>query len=223
MAATGVTSVVLVDDHPVVLDGVVEFLRKAPEFDVVAECRNGQHGLEALRQFRPAIAVLDFSLPDMDGLELLDVIAAENLATRTLFFSAAPTDGQVAKALAGGAFGVVLKDVRLDELRHALNEVSEGRSLPLSGFVRAAIERERQRVARANMIHQLLTERERQILMLAASALSNKEIGNKLELVEGTVKIHVHNIYRKLGIGSRTALIDLVDECREKLKNEAQA
>ena len=73
------------------------------------------------------------------------------------------------------------------------------------------------------MIHQLLTERERQILMLAASALSNKEIGNKLELVEGTVKIHVHNIYRKLGIGSRTALIDLVDECREKLKNEAQA
>ena len=59
--------------------------------------------------------------------------------------------------------------------------------------------------------------------MLAASALSNKEIGNKLELVEGTVKIHVHNIYRKRGIGSRTALIDLVDECREKLKIEAQA
>ena len=72
------------------------------------------------------------------------------------------------------------------------------------------------------MIHQLLTELERQILMLAASALSNKEIGNKLELVEGTVKIHVHNIYRKPASAAGRHC-DLVDECREKLKNEAQA
>jgi DNA-binding NarL/FixJ family response regulator len=217
MATAGIASIVLVDDHPVVLDGVVEFLRKVPEFDVVAECRDGQRGLEALRQFRPAIALLDFSLPDMDGLELLGAVVAENLATRTLFFSAAPTDGQIANALSGGAYGVLLKDARLDELRHALNEVSEGRALPLSGFVRAAVERERQRAARAELIQKLLTGREKEILMLAASALSNKEIGNKLDLVEGTVKLHVHNIYRKLGIGSRTALIDLVEECREQL------
>jgi two-component system nitrate/nitrite response regulator NarL len=217
MAATGPASIVLVDDHPVVLDGVVEFLRKAPEFDVVAECRDGQRGLEALRQFRPAIALLDFSLPDMDGLELLAAISSENLATRSLFFSAAPTDGQIAKALAGGAYGVLLKDVRLDELRHALNEVAEGKVLPLSDLVRAAVERERQRAARAELIQKLLTEREKEILMLAAAALSNKEIGNKLDLVEGTVKLHVHNIYRKLGIGSRTALIELVEECRGQL------
>jgi two-component system nitrate/nitrite response regulator NarL len=79
------------------------------------------------------------------------------------------------------------------------------------------MQRQTQRLARANFVRQTLTAREIEILMLAAAALSNKEIGTKLQLVEGTVKLHLHSIYRKLGLSSRTGLIELVNECREQL------
>ena len=214
---TGRVRIIIVDDHPVVREGVVEFLRRSPEFEVVAACADGPSAIEALQQFRPELALLDFMLPGKSGLEVFEQLLNSKSAIRVVFFSASATDTQIWTAIQKGAHGVLLKETPLQELLEALKAVAAGDSLQPSAYVREAMERQTQRLARADFVRQTLTPRELEILMLAASGLSNKEIGTKLQLAEGTVKLHLHSVYRKLGIGSRMALIELVDECREQL------
>jgi two-component system, NarL family, nitrate/nitrite response regulator NarL len=213
-------SIVIVDDHPVVRDGVADYLRNASEFRISATCRDANDGLDEIRRLKPDLALIDFQMPGLDGLSLFRKMKAENLATKVLFFSSAPTDAQISTAVETGASGILLKDVPMEELLLALKHVAAGGSLTYPPFVREAIQRNQQRLARASFIRQTLTVREMEILMLAAAALSNKEIGTKLGVVEGTIKLHLHSIYRKLGIGSRVALIELVNECREQLATD---
>ena len=218
------TSVVIADRHPVVLQGLIKVLEAQSDFAVVACCGDGTSCLEAIRSLRPEIAILDISMSGLNGLEILAIASSENLPTRLVFFTAAIESDELAMAAVGGAYGVILKDVASEILLQSLRQVADGqRLLPLLSFDEAP--RLRMKNAISENALTVLTDRERQIMRLVSEGLSNKAIGRRLNIADGTIKQHLHHIYQKLEIDNRTVLaalaISLPD--RSALLEEDQA
>ena len=210
-------SIVVADDHPVVLHGLADLLRANSDMNVVALCSDGATALEAVRKWSPNVAVLDILMPGLTGLDVLERIVADGLATKVVFLTATASDAQLVRAVSDGAQGIVLKEEALSELVQCIRAVAEGRVwLPLA-VINAALEREAKRRSKSQILTQLLTIRERQVVLLVADGLSNKEVGRRLQVSEGTVKIHLHNIYQKLQVNNRTALAALAIAHRDDL------
>ena len=199
-------SVVIADHHPVVLQGLTNILGAASGFKVVACCSDGTDCIEAIRSLVPDIAILDISLPGLTGLEILTIANSESLPTRMVFFTASVEDRELIVSAAAGAYGVILKDVAPEILVQSLREIADGqRLLPLP-----TVPREQGNVANTENVLTVLTERERQIMRLVSGGLSNKEIGRRLNITDGTIKQHLHHIYQKLEISNRTVLAAFV-------------
>jgi RNA polymerase sigma factor (sigma-70 family) len=210
-------SIVVADDHPFVLHGVADVLRANSDMDVVAVCNDGATALEAIRNCSPDVAVLDIAMPQLTGLDVLASVATDNLATKVVLLAATATDEQIVRAIARGVQGIVLKEEALTELVRCIRAVAEGcKWLPMD-LVDAALERETKRRSTSQRLTELLTTRERQIVLLVADGLSNKEVGRQLDVSEGTVKIHLHNIYQKLHVNNRTTLAALAIAHRAEL------
>jgi two-component system, NarL family, nitrate/nitrite response regulator NarL len=202
-------SVVIADRHPVVLQGLTNVLRPESGFKVVASCVDGPNCIEAIRSLVPDIAILDISLPGLSGLEILSVANSEGLSTRLVFFTASVEDHELVTSAAAGAYGVILKDVAVEILVQSLRQVADGqRLLPLPPSDQA-VSREQRNIAITENVLTVLTGRERQIMRLVSEGLSNKEIGRRLNIVDGTIKVHLHNIFQKLEISNRTVLAAL--------------
>ena len=210
-------SIVVADDHPAVLHGLADVLRSNPDMNVVALCSDGATALEAIRKWSPNVAVLDIAMPGLSGLDVLASITADGLATKVVILTATASDAQLLRAIAAGAQGIVLKEEALTELVRCIRTVAEGHPWLPSAVVNAAIERETGRRLASERLTQSLTTRERQIVLLVAEGLSNKMVGRRLELSEGTVKIHLHNIYQKLQVNNRTTLAALAIAYRDEL------
>jgi len=193
-------NIVIADRYPVVLCGLKSILRAENGFSVVASCCDGAKAMQAIRDFAPDIALLDIFMPDPTGLEILAVTTSERLCTRVVFLTASVGDLELVAAAACGAYGVVTKDATPEMLLDFLRQVAGGQVLPLA-LLGAEHRREQERCART-----MLTERERQIMKSVSEGLSNKQVGRRLNLSEGTVKVHLHHIYQKLAIKNRTAL-----------------
>lgn len=200
-------SVVVADDHPVVLQGLVSLLRSCPDFNVVAECRDGRAAVKAIEQFAPSVAVLDIAMPSLTGLEVLQTIAGFGSKTRVVFLTATATESQIVTAISRGAKGVLHKEIAAEELTKCIREVAQGRQW-LSQSVADLVARFAQRTP-LPAHGESLSVREKEVMQLASTGLSNKQIGRTLNLSEGTVKIHLHNIYQKLGVPNRTSLTAL--------------
>jgi DNA-binding NarL/FixJ family response regulator len=185
--------------------------------NVVAACDDGASALEAIRKCSPNVAVIDVTMPGLSGLDVLASITADALATKVVILTATATDGQLLRAIAGGARGVILKEEALTELVQCVRAVAEGRPWLPSALVNAALERETGRRLASEHLTRSLTTRERQIILLIAEGLSNKAVGRRLDLSEGTVKIHLHNIYQKLHVSNRTTLAALAITHRDEL------
>jgi two-component system, NarL family, nitrate/nitrite response regulator NarL len=199
-------SVALANDHPLILLGVAELLRSHQDIEVVAACINGRTVLQVIRQMAPTVAVLDFFIPDLNGLEVLANMSAERSATRAVFLTATATNRQLLNAVSSGAKGIVFKEMVLDELVQCIRIVAAGREWLPQSLVDAALEREATRQSVSKRLVRSLTCRERQIVLLLAEGLSNKEMSRRLGLREGTVKIHLHNVYAKVVVHNLTAL-----------------
>ena len=210
-------SIVVADDHPVVLHGVAGVLRSNFDMKVVAVCSDGATALEAIRKWSPDVAVLDILMPGLSGIDVLARLAADGLATKVVLLTATANDEQIARAIAGRAQGIVLKEAALTDLVDCIRTVAEGRQWLPMALVNAALERETKRRLTSQRVTQLLTVRERQVVLLIADGLANKEIGRRLELSEGTIKIHLHNIYQKLHVNNRTTLAALAIAHRAEL------
>lgn len=202
----GQISLVLADDHPFLLEGIARVLGAEPGLSVVAKCKDGVEGLGAIRQLKPDIAVLDIAMPGLTGLEVLQVVNKEQLATRVIFLTANATDLNIFTLIENGASGLLLKDAAVAELVTCIKQVSNGSKYLPKELISAAIERETGKRTELRHIEEL-SSREREILFLLGEGLPNKEIAYRLGLAEGTVRIHMHNIYQKTGIPSRMALI----------------
>jgi DNA-binding NarL/FixJ family response regulator len=203
------TSVVIADSHPVILQGLTSVLGARSGFKVVACCSDGPKCVEAIRSLTPDIAILDASMPGLTGLEILAIVNSENLATKLVFFTASDDDRELVTSATAGVYGVIPKDVSLELLLQSLRQIADGQRLfPLLPTDKA-IPLERANLAMTEGVLTVLTERERQIMSLVSEGLSNKEIGRRLNITDGTIKVHLHHIFQKLEITNRTLLATL--------------
>jgi RNA polymerase sigma factor (sigma-70 family) len=211
--------VILADDHPVFLSGLRALLQTDPMFEVVDSCPDGKAALQAILVSKPDLAVLDVSMPGCTGVEVLAELGSRSLSTRVILLTASAGDHEIVEAVARGAYGLMLKDAAADTLLECMRSVSVGRRWLPSDLVEAAVEREEGKRAKVSQLDNALTAREREIVTLVAEGQSNKEIARQLGLTDGTVKIHLHNIYRKLEVSNRTSLTALALTYRNRLPN----
>ena len=204
--------VVLVDDHPIVLQGLEHLLARQPDMEVAAACSTVQDGLAAARS-RPDIVLLDLRMPQGGGLALIDAIAAERIETKTVVLTAAISDEEVAQALQKGAAGLVLKESSPDQLLECVRRVHAGeRWLDPEAMTRVATAASSPEPGDDRAAS--LTAREREVVRMIASGLRNRDIGERLSISENTVKVHLHNIYEKLGVEGRMELLLLAQELK---------
>jgi two-component system nitrate/nitrite response regulator NarL len=202
--------VVIADRHPVVVHGLMSLLGAESDFTVVASCSDGNKCIQAIRDLSPHIALLDIFMPGLTGLDILAAVTSERLSTRIVFLTATAEDRELIVAAARGAYGVVLKEAAPEVLVHCLRKVAAGERL--FPFTNNDLTSEHERPissATPENVLTVLTERERQIVRLVSEGLSNKEVGRQLNISDGTIKVHLHNIYQKLAISNRTALAAL--------------
>ena len=146
------------------------------------------------------------SMPGLTGLEILSIVNSEGISTRVVFLSASVEDSELVKSAAAGAYGVILKDAALEFLVKSLQQVADGqRLLPLPSSDQ--VSREQSAVTENALT--VLTDREHQIMCLVSEGLSNKEISRRLNISDGTIKVHLHHIFQKLEISNRTVLAAL--------------
>jgi DNA-binding NarL/FixJ family response regulator len=197
--------VVLADDHPIVLAGLETVLHEAKDIKLLARCRDGEESLRAVRQHRPDVLVLDIRMPGKNGLEVLQELKREKLATRVVLLTAALDDNEVLEAVRLGVRGVILKEMTPDLLLQCIRKVHAGEQWLEKRSFQSALEKMLRREAAAKTVSGL-TPRELEIVRMVAAGLRNKEIAEKLTITEGTVKIHLHSVYQKLELDGRMAL-----------------
>ena len=211
-------SLVVADDHPFVLEGIVRVLEADDSFKLCAQAKSGFAALNAIREHKPDVSILDIMMPEMTGLDILVAINSEGLETKVIFLTANASDAHILALIERGARGLLMKDAAISELPRCINIVAKGgRHFPKE-LVEAAIDRETGRRTVSEHFERVLSTREREVMLLVAEGLPNKEIARRLNLSEGTVRIHVHNIYQKTGIGSRAALTALALTHRDLLR-----
>ena len=198
------TKLLIADDHPIVLDGVSALLRDAG-VDIVAQCRNGEQVLEEVARHRPQMLLLDVQMPGVTGLEVLKTLRARGDQTPVILLTASLTSAEAIEAIQLGVNGLVLKESAPRQLLHCFESVRAGeRWLDPEATQRALRYATESKNGHADGTP--LTPRERNLVRLVMHGLRNKEIAAEMSITEGTVKMHLHNIYEKLGIGSRTEL-----------------
>jgi two-component system, NarL family, nitrate/nitrite response regulator NarL len=211
-------SLIIADDHPVVLRGLKALIGEHEGFNLADSCSNGTECIKSIRQFRPDLALVDMNMPDPNGLQVLKAVAAEGLSTRIVFLAASPNDREILAAVAGGAFGIMLKESAPDTLINCLQAVAAGRRWLPSELVDGALERTRQARAQFVSVDGALTQREREVMLLVADGLSNRDVGRRLNVSEGTVKVHLHSIYQKVAVNNRTALAKFAGLYRDRME-----
>jgi two-component system, NarL family, nitrate/nitrite response regulator NarL len=199
-------TLVLADDHPILLEGLQQLLALERDFAVLARCRDGEEALAAVRRHRPDILALDLHMPVKDGLAVLRELRAEPLPTRVVVLTASLGTDDVLEAVRLGAQGVVLKDTAPHLLVLCIRKVAAGGHWLERSSIAEALDRLLRREEAIEQAAELLTPRELELVRLVARGLHNKEIARELAIAEGTVKIHLHNIYEKTGVDNRIAL-----------------
>ena len=198
---------ILADDHSIVLDGLRRLFESQPGFEVLCCCADGDAALDALRHQPTDVLVLDQRMPGKTGLEVLKAIADEQLVCRTVLLTAAIHDDEVVEAVRLGATGVVLKESSPEALVECVRHVHLGERWIDRETVSRAFGRVLQRESAAREAGKNLTPRELEMVRMIAQGLRNKAIADRLSISEGTVKIHLHNIYEKLGVDGRLELM----------------
>lgn len=197
-------TVVIADRHPVVLQGLSNVLGAHSDFNIVASCNDGPGCVEAIRNLAPDIAILDGSMPGVTGPEILSIVNSENSSTRFVFFTSSEVERELVMSAAADGYSFISKDVAPELLVQSLRQVAGGgRLLPLPTVDQAALREQTTIMENALAV---LTDRERQIMRLVSEGLSNKEIGRRLNITDGTIKVHLHHIFQKLEISNRTVL-----------------
>ena len=199
--------VVIVDDHQIVLHGLQQLFERQDDFEVVACCRDGATAVAAVAEHHPDVVILDLRMPEQGGLDVLRTLAARRLQSRVVLLTAAIRDDEVVEAVKLGAMGLVLKESSPDVLLECVRTVHRGQQWiereTLTRAIRTTLDRE----GTAQATGESLTPREIEIVKMVAQGLRNKAIAERLSISEGTVKVHLHNIYEKFGVDGRLELL----------------
>jgi two-component system, NarL family, nitrate/nitrite response regulator NarL len=197
---------VIADDHPLILAALQRLFGREPDFQLLACCQNGVETLQALKSCQPDVLILDMYMPDQDGLAVLREMRQEHCSTRVVLLTAGLAEHEALEAVRLGAQGMVLKEMPSHLLVQCVRTVHAGEQW----FERHSGSRALQTILRhqdaLRDVMRLVTPRELEIMRLAAQGFCNKSIADTLAVSEGTVKIHMHNVYKKLSIDSRLGL-----------------
>lgn len=197
-----VISVLVVDDHPMVRQGISSFLEGHKDLEVKDAVSNGEEAVEAVREIKPDVVLMDLVMPGMDGTEAIRQIKSFSPETRIIVITSFAQDNKVFPAIRAGADGYLLKDTSPDELVSAIKAVYEGKSI-LHPDVAQKLMVNFSRYGKGVSPEASLTPREVEVLELIACGLSNEEIANRLFISDKTVKTHVSSILHKLNLSHR--------------------
>jgi DNA-binding NarL/FixJ family response regulator len=198
--------VIVADDHPIVLEGLAQLFNIEKDFKVEEQCSSGAQALEAVLRLEPDVLVLDVRMPKVDGLAVLRELAARKSPTRVVLLTAEINDNEVLEAVRLGVSSIVLKETASQMLLQAARAASRGEQMLDDRSVRRALDHLLRREAGVAAARRVLTARELEIVRMVATGLRNRQIGEALSISEGTVKIHLHSIYAKLGVSGRVEL-----------------
>jgi len=196
--------VLLADDHAVVRQGIRQFLEASGEIEVVAEASDGEEGLRLIRQLLPDVAVLDIQMPIRSGIDLARAVRADRLPVGVLILTAFDDEPYVRAVLQAGANGYVLKTADAEDIVEAVRAVRDGKSVLDPAIARQLISRFSGEPA---LVVETLTERELEVLRLAARGYTNKAIGVQLSISDRTVQGHLAKVFGKLHAASRTEAV----------------
>jgi len=200
------TRIIIADDHPIILDGLVHLFTTANDIEVVTRCSDGEEALSSVRRALPDVLVLDVRMPRRNGIEVLREIHREQIPTRVVLLTAEISDEEVLEAVRLGVGGIVLKATAPRQLLQAVRLIAEGGEFIDDTAVRRALDKMMRREAGLADANSVLTPRELELVKMAGVGLRNKQIAEKLGISEATVKIHLHSVYQKLGISGRVEL-----------------
>jgi DNA-binding NarL/FixJ family response regulator len=192
---------IIVDDHPVVRDGLKGMFANQPEFEIAAEAENGIQALTLCLQHHPQVVLMDLRMPMMDGVTAISHLRREQPEIHVLVLTTYDSDAEIMKAIEAGATGYILKDAPREELYRAIRATALGQSY-LSPSVATRLMGQLRSPAQDS-----LSPRELDVLTWVARGASNKEIAQHLHISEATVKSHLLHIFEKLGVNDRTQAV----------------
>lgn len=205
MVEPNTITVILADDHAIVRAGIRQFLERDEDIQVIAEADDGEQALQQIEQLHPDVAVLDIQMPGCSGIEVARQIRINRLQVGVLILTAYEDDPYIDAVLKAGANGYVLKTAAPAEIVRAVREVHHGKSV-LDDVVLAKVMAHVSASSPESMIAPL-TDREMEILTLAAKGLTNRSIGTRLDISDRTVQGHIARIFEKLQASSRTEAV----------------
>jgi len=203
MPNSNLTSLLIVDDHPLFRKGVVQLVDSAGGFKLLGEASSGAEGIELAYVHHPDMILLDLNMKDMSGVDVLKVLKAADLDSRVIMLTVSDQQEDLVAALRAGADGYLLKDMEPEDLVAYLKEAARGQmvlSPALAGLLAHAL---RQENKPKTVDEAGLTEQEKKIIERIATGKSNKLIARELNITEGTVKVHVKHLLKKLNLKSR--------------------
>lgn len=201
------TRIIIADDHTVVRKGTRQILEGEPDFEVVGEAANGEEAVQIAEELHPDIAIIDISMPILDGIGATKQIKGVSPGTAVLILSVYDNDEFVFALLEAGAAGYLLKDVSGQDIVNAVRAVGRGESVLHPVIARKVMNRFYPAPGEKRESERTLGEREMEVLTLASKALSNQEIADKLNLSLHTVEAHMRHIFTKLRVSSRTEAV----------------
>jgi two-component system, NarL family, response regulator LiaR len=205
MEKTPKITVLIVDDHAVVRQGIKAFLETTEDLEVIGAVGNGLEAVQLARDFAPGVALVDMVMPGMDGVEVTLAIRNASPATRVIIFTSYHADEHIFPAIRAGALSYLLKDALPNEIADAIRKAARGEAM-LDSRVAARVVQELQQSGENEPVNAfaVLSERELEVLRLVATGATNQEIAEKLVIGESTVKSHVGSILGKLHLADRT-------------------
>ncbi len=196
-----VIRLMIVDDHPVVREGLRGMLESDPGVDVVGEAGSGDEAVARARELRPDVILMDLRMPSGDGVSATSRILADRPESRVIVLTTYETDQDIVRAVEAGAAGYLLKDISRADLLAAVASALRGETVLAPSVATRLVTRMRAPVAES------LSKRETEVLSLVARGLTNAEIGTALFISEATVKTHLLRVFAKLGVSDRTAAV----------------
>lgn len=197
------STILLIDDHPMLRNGVKQLISLEPSLQVIGEAGDGKTGIQIAEEQDPDLILLDLNMPGMNGFETLDELRKRELSGRIILFTVSNYSDDLVNALKRGADGYLLKDMEPEELIVALKEAASGKLVVSPTLASVLAESLRENTTQDDSNISTLTPREADILELISQGLSNKMIARKLDIAESTVKVHVKHLLKKLNLKSR--------------------